>query len=250
MMRLLIAFLFCLSLATPAWAGSSRDFDGVSDTSDYANPSGLTVGTDSFTALIWVYWTQGADTADETIISQQDGTGTGRTWLSIDDDGASCGTGDEIYSFLGGACTDTATVMVQNTWTLLGVMSDEAAGAVNVFQDGVTIGSESKTVDAATGLIRVGARKTGTTEDFEGQLADFSLCEQATSITYINEARFIFEIAVAATCGTGVYYIYSPLYGLNSPEDDISGNGATGTLTGTTESFNGPPISAGGMMIL
>lgn len=38
---------------------------------------------------------------------------------------------------------------------------------------------------------------------------------------------------------------YWPLWGVNSPELDLSGNGLTGTVTGAAESTDGPPASIG-----
>lgn len=39
--------------------------------------------------------------------------------------------------------------------------------------------------------------------------------------------------------------VYHPLWGLNTTEPDLSGNGNSGTATSTTESFSGPPVSIG-----
>ena len=239
----ILHFLFLLMLVPSlCFGGASRDFDGVSDSSDNTKPSALIIGTDSFTRIAWAYWTQGADIDEEVIFSQQDGTGLGRNWLSIDDDASAC-TADFIGSFLGNVATCGA-LMSQNIWTHVAVRSDEAGGTVQLIQNGTQTGSATRTVEAATGTLRTGVHKTNTTQDFEGQIAHSILCEGAITNAQINEISINPEVAASAYCGSG-YDINNPLWGTSSPEEDISGNALTGTLTGTSASSNGPPVMFG-----
>jgi|SRR3990167_751197 len=246
-MRYLLAILI-LTLQANVWAGASRNFDGVGDSIAYTKPSGLTVGTDSFTMIEWIFWTNGPDNDDEVIVSQADGTGTGRTWAMIDDNGVECGTADELCNFLGNNTLDTTKVISASVWTHIAAQSNETLGTTVLFSDAVQVGSETATVEAATGVIRVGGAKAGgnTYADFEGQIAYAILCEGALTVAQLSEIMYSPDAAFAY-CGSNLY-VYSPLFGLSSPEQDLSGNGTTGTLTGTAESSNGPPILlAGGL---
>lgn len=238
-------FLTCLMLIPSlAFGGASRNLDGISDGIDISKPGGLVVGTDSFTRMIWIFWTQGDDTIDETIFHQQDGTGVGRGWLRIDDDGASCSGTDPMVSGLGGIST-CGSGTSQNVWIHAAIVSNESDGTITGYKNSVQDLTASVTVEAATGILRIGLHKTSTAEDFEGQVAHSVLCEGAMSPGAIIEMALNPEAASPAYCGSG-YYNYLPVWGTSSPESDLSGNGLTGTLSGTTESSNGPPVMFGG----
>lgn len=237
MKKLLIGLLILLN-AQFAWSGASRNFDGVSDAIDFTKPSGLVVGTDSFIRMVWFYWTDSPD-IEATIFSQQDGTGTGRTWLGIEE-GVTC-TNEPFYNFLGGAANCSVTDLSVNIWYHGAIMSNETAGTAVVFLNGVQDSSTTETVEAATGNLRTGVHKSNTSEDYEGQIAHNILCEGTLTGEQILEISLNPEIASRAFCNTNLY-IYNPFWGLESPEIDVSGNGATGSLTGTAESSNGPPI--------
>src|SRR3990167_3747657 len=131
-MRYLLAILI-LTLQANVWAGASRNFDGVGDSIAYTKPSGLTVGTDSFTMIEWIFWTNGPDNDDEVLTSEQDGTGTGRSWALIDDNGVEFGTADELGSFLGNQIIDSTKVVSNSVWTHIGAQSNEALGTVVLF---------------------------------------------------------------------------------------------------------------------
>lgn len=244
MKRLIIGLLILFNVHS-AWAGASRNFDGISDSIDFTKPAGLVVGTDSFVRMGWFYWTNGADTVEEVIFSQQDGTGTGRNWIWIDANQSSCGALDEFHSFLGGVDT-CGSDLAENVWYHGTVVSDEGAGTVILYLNSVQDASATRTVEAATGILRTGVQKTLTTQDFEGQMAHNILCEGTLTTGQILEISINPEIASRAFCGTNLY-MYNPFWGLESPEVDISSNGATGTLTETAESFNGPPIMLNGL---
>lgn len=234
---ILIWFCFC--------GAASRSFDGISDSIDQTKPSALVVGTDSFTRGAWVYWTDGVE-GDEVIFSQQDGTGTGRTHLEIDESGIACGLADRMYNVFGGTNQCGTSVLSGNTWVFVGVKSDEGAGTVANYYDTAFEGSVAKTVEAATGSFRVGVHKSATNLDFEGLIAYNFVCEAALTADQMNEIKYNPEVALAAYCGAG-YDTFHPFWG-TSPEQDLSGNGLTGTVTGATTSNNGPPVMTGAML--
>lgn len=241
-MKKLIILLILMIIPSICFAGSaSRSFDGVSDSIDFSKPSGLTVGTDSFTRMIWIKWGNGTDN-DETIFSQQDGTGTGRNWLNVDETGV-CGAGNKATSVLGGTNSCSSTSIPNGSWQHVAVRSNETAGTVDIIQDGVETGSNTRTVESATGNLRTGVHKTNTAQDFNGLMAYNILCKGAITNSQINEIKFLPENA-GAYCGSG-YYNFAPFWG-TSPEQDLSGNGNTGTVNGATTSSDGPPLMFGG----
>lgn len=169
--------ILILALFIPNLAHAGFYCDGIDDIPTMPKPSALTLGTDSFTACVEFYWQDGPDTTNETLISQADGTGTGRSWIYISDSG-----GDVLVTALGGTADPRvlgSTAVTSNTDHVACLVSDEGSGTVALYLDGVFEDSETKTVEAATGNIRFCRHKSNTTEDYEGRISHFWLYESA-----------------------------------------------------------------------
>lgn len=74
----------------------------------------------------------------------------------------------------------------------------------------------------------------------DGRLSNFQFHNVILNLTEINEMMWKPE-----TIRRGIV-IHAPLWGNASPENDLSGNGHTGTVTGSASSADGPPVMFGG----
>jgi hypothetical protein len=148
-----------LSLLSGKWAVL---FDGVDDflsgTVAMFNPS-LSDLTAMAAARVPSF--PGAGT-NAVVLSQQDGGGTGRSWLEF----ATAGAYD---SFLGGVATTGSTAATVNTWARLGVAKQGTTVAVSF--NGVADGSATRTVESAAGATTVGSQKTGVSSFLSGRVA-------------------------------------------------------------------------------
>src|SRR3990167_219097 len=119
------------------------------------------------------------------------------------------------------------------------VVSDEAAGTIQGFINGVAGTAGASVIEAATGILRLGVNKTGTVTDFEGQMRDFILCEKALSAQEITTCMRNPK-AIVGIAGSNAY-IYAPLFGEGGSEINLLNSALNGTLTGTASSTNGAP---------
>jgi hypothetical protein len=134
-------------LAPPA--GAALDFEGINDRVDL--PFLFDPAATSFTVSAWVKPTLVNGNA-HIFIQQNDGTGTGRTFLAI-------GSADKFYSFLGGSALSGTTAVVANTWYHVVVTYDGVT--LRLYINGVLEASEARTMDASDGTIILGAGKSG-----------------------------------------------------------------------------------------
>lgn len=83
--------------------------------------------------------------------------------------------------------------------------------------------------------LQIGNRMSHNT-GMDGNIAYVQIWKRILSVAEINEAMI--RPGSIRTNLVG----YWPCLGADSPERDLSGNGNSGTVTGTAESFNGPPV--------
>lgn len=101
---------------------------------------------------------------------------------------------------------------------------------------GSTVISPSGTRNSDAGNTFTLGNTQGLTGAFTGQICYFQAWDRILSASEINEAMI--RPGSIRTNLVG----YWPCLGSDSPERDLSGNGNSGTVTGATESFNGPPV--------
>jgi choline-sulfatase len=147
--------------ATWTTAGKSNgalDFDGVDDyvgLPNIVNPSAT-----NFTVVAWVKLDVSAGSNSQ-IILQQEGT-TGRSWLyRRSSDG-------KLATFLGNVATLSSGTITTGSWYHVAVVNN--GGAVQLYFNGQPDGSASRTLESATGNMRVGRHKTPDTvnEEWDG----------------------------------------------------------------------------------
>ena len=92
--------------------------------------------------------------ATQNVISQENGTGTGRSWLIL--------SNDDFQTFLGGSAALFGTFTTSKF--LFTSIYDDSAATIDAFNNSATSGSQltSKTVEAASGELNIGESKTGT----------------------------------------------------------------------------------------
>jgi len=137
---------------------------------------------------------------------------------------------------------DTTTVNI-NEWIHCAATynSNSSSNRPSMYLNGIlnasTIGvspSGSRQSDAAQSFC-IG-NNTANNGPFRGLVCYAQAFDRILSAAEINEAMI--RPGSIRTNLVG----YWPCLGSDSPERDLSGNGNTGTVTGATESFNGPPV--------
>jgi hypothetical protein len=124
-------------------------FDGVNDQANL--PFLFDPSATNFTAEAWVKPTL-IDGNAHIFIQQNDGTGTGRTFLAI-------GSANKFYTFLGGSALSGTTTVSANTWYHVAVTWDGAA--LRLFVNGVEEASASASIVNADGTMILGTGKSG-----------------------------------------------------------------------------------------
>ena len=126
-------------------------FDGTNSFMQTTSGFALTASDDlSFSVVL-----QSSNlSATQNVISQENGTGTGRSWLIL--------SSDDLQTFLGGSGALFGT-FTTNKFLYTSIYDDSAA-TIDSFNNAATSGSQltSKSVEAASGAINIGESKTGT----------------------------------------------------------------------------------------
>lgn len=144
----------------------------VSDETGIINP-----GASDFTCYL-VFRSLMATT--ETPLSQQDGTGTGRSWIRTEN------VGSNLESFLGGTQFDLSTYSADQL--VVGVLeNDTSAGNLKFFLNGGTATFDgAKTIEAATGALVLGSVKVVNAQFLNGELCEMVLYNNILSLPDFN----------------------------------------------------------------
>lgn len=253
-MRYLLTLLLCLSLATPGWAGASRDFDGTNDNVDFGGMSSLD-NQANVSIGCWVY----ADnvTQDHYIVDFFDAvaTTTGGILFLHDDVDSVSGRTDVFTIYVeetggGGSnvriATATSSAKSQTwQWVVL-TFDNESTTGFKIYIDNVEdANSPASTVSIANAgnhneTFYLGERSDGAAGDRAGNIAHCQTWNRTLGVIELIEAGF----------NPGVIPLnltsWWPMFGAESPEIDLTGAGNTGTVSGATEAFIGPPVMSGG----
>jgi hypothetical protein len=129
--------------------GAALGFDGSDDQVNL--PFLFDPGATNFTAEAWVKPTL-VDGNAHIFVQQNDGTGTGRTFLAI-------GSANKFYTFLGGSALSGTTTVSANTWYHVAVTWDGAT--LRLFVNGAEEASASASIVNADGTMILGTGKSG-----------------------------------------------------------------------------------------
>ncbi|MCB0086349.1 MAG: hypothetical protein KDE54_00420 [Caldilineaceae bacterium] len=140
-------------------------FDGIGQ---YLTlPSVLDPAATPFSAAAW--FNINAVGEIQYILQQSDGTGTGRTWLAVETDGA-------VRSFLGGSALTSTTKVVADSWYHAAVTYDGVT--LKLYLDGMLEASAVKKMEESDGALLIGAFKT-LNDFYAGEIDELTIHDRA-----------------------------------------------------------------------
>ncbi|MCP5098322.1 MAG: tandem-95 repeat protein, partial [Chloroflexi bacterium] len=178
--------------------GFALAFDG---SNDYViTPSIVDPATTNFTAATWFYLS--AD-QDKVMLAQQNGSGTGRTWLKVTTDG-------QLQTWLSGDASLSSTGAVTvGQWHHATVSFDGTT--VKLYLDGVLVDSDARTMNASDGNFVIGTNKS-ISKYFDGAMDELKIYTRTLADSEVQDlfnlvsvdqtnlvANFDFETVTDAT---------------------------------------------------
>lgn len=163
--------------------GGGYNFSAASQYITVSSPSFSTITTGNLTVMAWGKVPSAV--AGRTLISQQDGGGTGRNWITFDDTG-SCVSAD-ISSFLGGSALCSGVVATDDQWTHVALTYN--GSDLVIYINGVEKASSTRSIDeSAAGDLIIGEHKSlDGTLDFEGGVDEVAIWNRSLSADEIKD---------------------------------------------------------------
>lgn len=159
---------------------------------------------------------------DYNLYSQMDGTGTGRSWLYVDRNN------NKFSTYLNNTTQNYNTTVTLNVWYRLCLTRDNATGAVVLYVNGVSDGSNSPTIVSANGFHVIGNNKIST-GGLGGLITNVSFYNRTFSASdALNENR------QGGAGATGLQYKLLMSEGSGPTVSDSSGNLQNCTITTAT----------------
>jgi hypothetical protein len=190
--------------------GQAFSLDGNDGRVDVADNPVLNPGTGSFTVDAWVFKTRlQNDMAVAPVVAKHVGDFRDGYLLRAGEGGTGVPTTDEIGAVAGDANgnrvdLETGVNISLNTWTHLAMTFDGSTKTLNVYKDGVLIGSGSNplvgSIDPSGELFRIGSYNRITlsrTETFPGEIDEVEYFDRALSQ---SEVQSIFNAGSAGKC--------------------------------------------------
>lgn len=218
----------------------ARDFTGGS--SDRIDIGTFSVVSTGFTMACWLFIDSFSDGRDERYISKADGTGTANhDWMLGKTINTAPSGGGNLRARLNRQTNTTfgATNLPTGQWFHAAVTYNN--GSVVIYYNGISDGSGthgSGNLPNNTDAVYIGNQPTATSNAPDGRIAHVGIWSRALSA---DELRSLALGAHPFQLVDGLVRYY-PIFGNESPEPDYSGNGAAGTVTGTS-AIDGPPVS-------
>jgi hypothetical protein len=154
--------------------GSAIQLDGQSQ---YLSvPNTLNPASSAFTAGAW-FNVASLGSANQQILQQTDGSGTGRTWLGLQASG-------RIYTFLGGSAMASSQSVSLNQWHYAAVTYDGAT--LDLYLDGQLANRADITMEANDGDLLIGASKNLATF-FGGSVDEVAVFGRALSLSELRQ---------------------------------------------------------------
>lgn len=136
----------------------------------------------SWTAGAWFYLEESPPPGESAIILQQlDGGGTGRSWLTVRNNGQDI----VVSTFIGAGFTSGGVVQLE-TWHHIAMVAH--SGTVTMYLDGVEVNRSNRNMGAANAPFRVGNGKNPSeVQQFVGVIDDVAIFDRALSIEEVAE---------------------------------------------------------------
>lgn len=234
--KFLIPFLLIPSLA---FASASRNWGGGTGSDKIVVAWGNNPTSNAWSATSWVNATAFTGALNNIIFQQADGVGTGRTILGVELNSGSW----KLYNATGG----TSIYGTTNFNSSLGIwhfvsltISGGGAGSTRrIYVDSVQENSGTITPESSTGNLLIGQHKSPSvnSKDWDGKLSMGKTYKKELTVVEIQELMWKPEAIAGGNT-------FNPIWG-DSTEIDLSGNGKTGAVTGTSTSSDGPPVMFG-----
>lgn len=215
----------------------ARDFPAsVGNYLDVGDVAAIDITGTALTLSLWAY----PDSSGNGIILAKDGGGTTslqyRIWYNSGIPGYEFDIGDtsNLDVASGGA-------IATGVWQHLGLVKNgTGAGALKGYQDGTEVGSvtSNRTIANQSATLRFGGRSADNIFMFDGKIAEVAIWDAALSAAELAAlAKGVSPLLIRPANLKG----YWPLWGVGSPEADLSGNKNNATITGTVNAANHAP---------
>jgi hypothetical protein len=203
----------------------ARDFDGVDDEVDCGNDSSLNPSS-GLAMSVWLKTSDGTSNAG--IIEKWQSSGYMLFFTST--------TGTLRFQIGGGTLTGSTVV---NDGNLHHILATTNGTTGRIYIDGTedVNGSLALTSSTTTEVLSIGGQLP-TTNFLDAMIAEVCLWDDNLTADEASAlANGVNPIRIKRNSIMG----YWPIYGIASPEPDLSGNGNNGTVTGTTAADH-PPV--------
>lgn len=157
------------------------DYDGSNDYATSAS-SPFDPSTTDFTLEAWL-WVDAFNALDMIAVSQQDGGGTGRTWLAVGGTGG--GAPLRAFTFIGGALSVTDFDLAAGQWNHLAIVHDNAANTAEGYVNAtLKFTGTGIAAEANSGAMVIGASKL-LTQSFNGRIDEVRIWNDKRTATEI-----------------------------------------------------------------
>lgn len=239
MKKIFLVFLILILIPTIVIAASSRDFN----VSGYLTTSAAPYATTNhdWTVAAWVH--PDNFSADRVFISDRYGGSYGYKFLLGQSSGskAKClaytGSGSEFTELL------STTSQSANAWNFITCRQDDGGSNIELFLNGVSEASSATTRNYTTANPVTLGRWSGPSpgQDYDGEISQANFYKEWLTTALIQELMWCPE-----RMGSPNRVRFYPIWGSDSPENDLAGSGSTAALTNTAAAVsNGPPIFYG-----
>lgn len=244
MKKLISSFLALLLMASPAYAGASRSFDGANDNINFGDVPAIDDAT-ACSMLVWVF--NNNVTQDHSIFETFPGTGNAGILFFADDVGTDT-VNTDIYRIRlsdgsnsrNHECATGTSKANQWQWVAWGY---DGAGTILVLIDGVqdtttesTAGTGNVTSMGGTNNSVIIGESLAGTRDRSGNLAYLQVWNRKLTADEFRQAALMPGSIV------GGLVLFAPFFGVDSPETDLSSTKESGTVNGAGTSASGPPV--------
>lgn len=232
--------------------GSSRDYNGTTSVLSIGDASQIqNIFSSGGTAMAWIYVNTTGENSSGRVFNKTNGTSSSPTagWAFAVRNGTTAS--DIDLQFLRKWSSSTGIpnwqindVLFFDEWNYVGVTYSDSSTANNpsFWVNGVNLGSGTEqtppsgsAVSDATYTLHLG-NSNNNDRTFDGLQCYYQIWNRILSESEIIESMYKPGSITENLVG------YWPCMG-DSPERDLSGNGNTGTVTGTSISANGSPVT-------
>lgn len=156
----------CPTLGQAGVFGQAVEFSGTGES--ILIPPVVDPVSDTFSAAAWVYLDDFAK--PYTILAQQDGTGTGQTWLATD-------TSGQLYSMLGSSLITGTVPLNTGQWQHVALTYDGVT--LRLYLDAALIAEATPSMQASDGALRVGVAGDGSSDPLDGLVDELIIFNRA-----------------------------------------------------------------------